>query len=176
MYQSSRGRHVIECILFGKCHTLRVNDYSEQLLIIIRLLGVRVGIRFSTSIKYWPHSRIQHVYVRDCQWQLIKVSSSLKYFTRATKTCGLHACDSRFHSHIARVMSLLSLTRRDNERRGVHAPWLSQEWHKYVYFGNIAIVLLASLCILTNWAYLWLSRPVSHVEKKLSTLPEHLSP
>ena len=65
-----------------------------------------------SSFECFNRSRATHNYRR---WQQIPV----RYCTR----------EKRF-------LSLLSLTRRDNERWGMHVPWLSQGWLKSVCFSN----------------------------------------
>lgn len=63
--------------------------------------------------------------------------SNLECFNRATQKYGLwQSILVRYHTREKRFLCLLSLTRRDNERRGVHVPWFSQWWLKFVLFSN----------------------------------------
>jgi len=46
-----------------------------------------------------------------------------------------------------RFLSLLGLTRRDNERRGMHVLWLSQGRFKFVLLSNSYVFVCYFICI-----------------------------
>ena len=52
------------------------------------------------------------------------------------------SCQSMFCGDRKRFLTLFNLTRRDNERRGIRVPWLSQGWlNKCVLFSNRCIFI-----------------------------------
>ena len=76
-------------------------------------------------------------------WQLKKIKSIHMFhtlvsvrgesipegFNRATKYYGVwQPVPVRYRTREKRGLPLLSLSMRDNERRGMHVPWLSQWW------------------------------------------------
>ena len=82
----------------------------------IRMISINIDIQGESSLDFLIPATQKYV-----SWQPVPV----RYRTRENK----------------RFLSLLSLTRSDNERREVHDSWLSQWWLKFVLISNSYIIV-----------------------------------
>ena len=77
-----------------------------------------------------PHSTIFSCFVGD--YHQPQVTDKLYYIMLYR----VQPVPVRYHTRGKGVLPLLSLSMRDNDRRGMHVPWLSQWWLKSVLFSN----------------------------------------